>query len=286
MFGSMAGERRIGQEVEISVRGAHCMVGTVRLHYLEFDSGAGGRPMLILPGITSPAATWGFVARHLAKDRRVIVADIRGRGMSDNRPGLGYGLDDYSSDALGMMHAADIEQPILLGHSMGARIGVRLAARNPSALSSLILVDPPLTGPGRAPYPTALQSYLSAHEAASRGATVDEFRRFNPTWTEAQIADRLEWLPTCLPEAITATYANFHSEDIHSDLRLIDCHTLLIRAAQARVVTSEGAQEVTSLLKHGEAAEIAAGHMIPWDNLPDFLDCVLAYLRAREHAHP
>lgn len=278
----MDGDSRSDAAGQISVRGAHCLVNGVRLHYLDFDCDKTRTPMLILPGITSPAATWAFVARHFAEERRVVVADIRGRGLSDNRPGLDYRLDDYAADALGMIEAAGLEKPILLGHSMGARIGIRLAATCPSSLSALIMVDPPLTGPGRPPYPTPLASYLSAHEAASRGAAIEEFRRFNPSWTAARIAERLEWLPTCSPESIVATYGYFHSEDVHSDLPHISCPSLLVRAARASVVTREGAAEVAKLMKSVETAELDAGHMIPWDDLPAFLGCINGYLNERD----
>lgn len=263
---------------DMQVRGAHCTVNGVRLHYLDFRAGGEGVPILILPGITSPAATWAFVAKHLARDRRVVVADIRGRGLSENRPGLSYGLDDYAADALGMIAAADLDQPVILGHSMGARIAIRLAATRPHSACAVILADPPLTGPGRPPYPTPVVSYLKAHAAASNGASVEQFRPLNPSWSDDQIATRLKWLPTCAVEAIRATHDNFHAEDIHADLPHILCPAMLIRAANATVVTSEGAAEVLSLLRHGVVETISAGHMIPWDNLVEFLDIVNRFL--------
>lgn len=273
----MAGKSARSAIGAVQFHGTHCTVNGVRLHYLDFRGGSDKRPILLLPGITSPAATWVFVAERLAADRRVVVADIRGRGLSDNRAGLGYSLDDYVADALGMMQAARLEQPVILGHSMGARIGVRLAARHPAALSALIMADPPLTGPGRAPYPTPLDSYLTAHAAASTGATIAEFRAFNPTWTDQQISLRLQWLPTCSLEAITETYDYFHSEDIHADLPQVVCPALLIRATKARVVTEEGATEIQSLMPHLAIADVSAGHMIPWDNLPDFLASIWSF---------
>ena len=192
-----------------------------------------------------------------------------------------YRLDDYTADALGMIEAVALGRPVILGHSMGARIAIRLAATHPGSTTALILADPPLTGPGRRPYPTPLESYLTAHAAASRGATIDEFRLLNPTWSDEQIALRLEWLPTCDVEAIAQTYAYFHSEDIHTDIANIACPALLIRAANAHVVTPEDAAEVVTLLKNGAVEEVAAGHMIPWENLPGFLEPIERFLESR-----
>ncbi len=261
-------------------RGAHCMANGIRLHYLDFNPSAPGAPIVLLPGITSPAATWAFVAKRLAEDWRVIVPDIRGRGLSASEPGLGYSLDDYAADALGLIEAVGLERPAVIGHSMGARIAARLGATAPKVASKLVLADPPLSGPGRDPYPTPLNSYISARDAACRGATLEAFRALTPSWTDEQIALRIEWLPSCSVEAITVTHQNFHDEDIFPDFPKLVCPTLLIYATQARVVTEKAAAEVASLLPNGQTVGVRAGHMIPFDNLEDFLDVTRRFLRA------
>jgi N-formylmaleamate deformylase len=264
----------------ISRRGAHCMANGIRLHYVEFYSAPDQTPILLLPGITSPAVTWSFVAERLATTHRVLVLDIRGRGLSESRSGSGYTLDDYVQDARGVIEVLKLERPIVIGHSMGARIAARLGTTAPNLLSKLVLVDPPLSGPGRAPYPTPLSNYLNAIEAASRGATIDEFRRYTPTWTDEQIALRLEWLPTCSVEAVTQSHRMFHEEDIFPDFARLICPTLFIHAAKATVVTPEQAKEIATLLPDGQTVPVAAGHMIPWDNLQDFLAVMRPFLEA------
>src|SRR5579885_2241772 len=262
----------------ISRRGAHCMANGIRLHYLEFQSASGDPPILLLPGITSPAITWSFVAERLAATHRVYVLDIRGRGLSESRAGLSYTLDDYARDARDVSEVLGLGHPVVIGHSMGARIAARLGAMAGDLPSKLVLIDPPLSGPGRAPYPTPLSSYLTAIEAASRGASVDEFRKFMPTWTDEQIAMRLEWLPTCSVEAVTQTHRNFHEEDIFPDFPRLSCPTLLVYAAKADVVPAKAAAEIATLLPSGRAVPVQAGHMIPWDNLEDFLAVVREFL--------
>jgi N-formylmaleamate deformylase len=264
--------------MSIARRGAHCMANGIRLHYLEFFSEPKAPAILLLPGITSPGVTWSFVAEQLASTHRVFVLDIRGRGLSENRSGLGYTLDDYAGDARSVIEVLGLDRPVVIGHSMGARIAARLGATAQQLPSKLILVDPPLSGPGRAPYPTALSNYLNAIDAASRGATVDQFRRFTPTWTDEQIALRLEWLPTCSVEAVTQSHRMFHEEDIFPDFPHLICPTLFIYAAKATVVTAEQAKDIGRILPKGQTVSVAAGHMIPWDNLQDFLAAIRSFL--------
>ena len=56
--------------------------GDLRLHVLDY--GGAGVPLVVLPGITSPAITMDFVARELTDLVRPIVVDVRGRGLSDS----------------------------------------------------------------------------------------------------------------------------------------------------------------------------------------------------------
>ena len=79
-------------------RGRHVTVDGVRLHYLDLENSGGesmNPPILLIPGITSPAITWEFVGRRLAAFTRVLILDNRGRGLSSGGAELGYSLEDY-----------------------------------------------------------------------------------------------------------------------------------------------------------------------------------------------
>ena len=97
-------------------------------------------------------------------------------------------------------------------------------------------------------------------------------------WTDEQIALRLEWLPTCSVEAVTQSHRLFHEEDIFPDFPRLICPTLFIYAAKATVVTPDQAKEIGFLLPNGRTVPVAAGHMIPWDNLQDFLGAMKPFL--------
>jgi hypothetical protein len=51
--------------------GGHVFANGIRQHYLRY--GGKGQPIILIPGITSPAITWGFVAERLAERHDVYV---------------------------------------------------------------------------------------------------------------------------------------------------------------------------------------------------------------------
>ncbi len=244
----------------------------IRLHYLEY--GAGEPSILIIPGITSPAITWEFVAEPLAVQRRVIAYDVRGRGLSD-KPAAGFTLPDYAADAAGLIEALELRRPIVLGHSMGARIAAALGAGYPELVGPLILVDPPLTGPGRSPYPTSPESFQEQLQEAYAGTTADAVRRFYPRWNERELQLRAEWLGTCDEHAVMETRRLFEVEDFFRYWAHLRPPLLFIYGIESPVVTAEGVTDIRTANPAAEVVGIAgAGHMIPWENLDDFIGAV------------
>jgi N-formylmaleamate deformylase len=251
-------------------------VNDVKLHFLEY--GSGSPVVLLLPGITSPAITWGFVAERIAEFARVLVLDNRGRGLSDQRPGLNYGLDDYAADAVGLLRELDVRDAVVLGHSMGARIGIRLTANHPERVAKLVLADPPVSGPGRRPYPSPLEQYLKRIDAASRGETVPPSTRPTPE-TPEQARLRVEWLPTCSREAVIASYQSFDEEDIFGDLPRITCPTLLLYAELGGTITDDEANEIVRLPGVATSRKLeGVGHMMPWYDLEQFIEAIRPFI--------
>jgi N-formylmaleamate deformylase len=248
----------------------------LRLHFLEHGE-ADKPPLVILPGITSPAITWDFVARELEPDFHVFTMDVRGRGLSDR--GESYVVETLARDLAESVQALGLERPAVLGHSAGARIAVAFAALYPQLRGSLVVADPPLSGPGRAPYPTPRQAFVESLHLAQKGATAEVMRPFFPTWTDEQLALRAEWLATCDERAVVEVHRLFHEEDFFEYWPRVAPPTLFVWAGAAPVVGAAGAAEVAAANPQAEVVELAgAGHMLPWDDLGGFLRIVRRFL--------
>lgn len=257
--------------------GANVPANGIRQHVLRY--GGHGPAILLVPGITSPAPTWGFVADALGADHDVHVVDVRGRGLSTSGPGLDYGLDACAADLNALVDALGLRNVTGLGHSMGARHLLRAA--HGRRFERLVLVDPPVSGPGRRPYPTPLEWYVDSMALARRGASVEDLRPFVPSWTDSEIRLRAEWLHTCEEAAVITSFRGFHEDDVHRDIAGLSVPTLLMAAERGGVIEDGDAAEIMSLCPGIEFTRIAgAGHMIPWDNLPGFLAAVRHFMRS------
>ena len=263
------------------VHGQHLLAEGIRLHYLEHAGE--GPPLIVIPGITSTAVTWEFISARLAEFARVYTLDTRGRGLSSGGPDLDYWLADYAGDTANFIAALGLDAPIVLGHSMGARIAIKLAAVAPDCVGRMILVDPPVSGPGRRKYPIPLQWYFDGIDAASRGDPVDTSNPVLRNWTEDQLALRNEWLPTCDRKAIEHSHRSFEEEDIHKLLPDIRCETFMIYAEKGGTVREQDADEIVGAIPNASRVRIdGVGHMIPWDNLDAFVAAVRGFVDASD----
>ncbi|MDI5927159.1 alpha/beta fold hydrolase [Rhizobium leguminosarum] len=249
--------------------GANVFANGIRQHYLRY--GGKGPAVILIPGITSPAITWGFVAERLAERYDVYVIDVRGRGLSSTGPDLDYGLDAMAADVVGFALALGLSTPALLGHSMGARIAIRAAVAAPEAFSRLALIDPPVSGPGRRAYPSKLTWYVDSIRLALKGIDAEGMKAFCPTWTDEQLKLRAEWLHSCYEPAIVTAFEDFHKDDIFPDLPKLKQPAMLMVAGRGGVIESVDVDEARSLYPGLEITRVPnAGHMIPWDDFDGF----------------
>jgi N-formylmaleamate deformylase len=261
--------------------GGNVTANGIRQHYLRYGGATaiGGDPVIVLPGITSPAATWAFVGERLGRQFDTYVLDIRGRGLSSAGVELDYSLDAQAADVIAFAEAVGIERYSIVGHSMGARIGIRAASSHPARLARLVMVDPPVSGPGRRPYPAKLPWYMDSIRLSLAGIDADGMRAFCPTWSDAHLRLRAEWLHTCDERAILESFNAFGTDDIHTDLPRLKVPALLITAGRGDVVLPSDLAEFKSLVPQLATAHVAnAGHMIPWDDEEGFYCALGSFL--------
>lgn len=255
--------------------GANQRANGIRQHYLRYGGQQGPRAqrdaVIIVPGITSPAITWGFVGERFGREFDTYVLDVRGRGLSAASHELDYSLEAQADDVIAFADALGLHSYAIVGHSMGGRIGIRAAAHRPRGLKALVMIDPPVSGPGRRAYPSKLPWYVDSMKLAREGCSVEQMRAFCPTWSEDQLRLRAEWLHTCDERAVIASFEGFHSDDVHQHLPAVKIPALLIVAGRGDVLLPADIDEIRTLLPQVDVARVDnAGHMIPWDDEAGF----------------
>ena len=135
----------------------------MRLYYKDYEARAAGKlPVLCLPGLTRNSRDFEHVALRLQQDRRVLCADLRGRGRSQHDPNWqNYHPGAYVADILLLLADAGVPRCILLGTSLGGILSMMISATYPALVGGVILND---VGPEVAPEGLArISSYVGRH---------------------------------------------------------------------------------------------------------------------------
>ncbi len=114
------------------------------LHARDYPAAAGEPllPVICLHGLTRNARDFDRLAPWIAaRGRRVLAADVRGRGLSDRDPAASYWLPTYADDVRRMAEALGIARAIFVGTSMGGLITMELAAWAPDLIAGAIIND-------------------------------------------------------------------------------------------------------------------------------------------------
>jgi 3-oxoadipate enol-lactonase len=114
---------------------------SVKLHYE--DSGAptaNAQTIVFSHGLLWSGHMFHKQVAALRTEYRVITYDHRGQGQSELTPD-GYDMDTLTTDAIGLIEQLGIAPVHFAGLSMGGFVGMRLAARHPQLLRSLILME-------------------------------------------------------------------------------------------------------------------------------------------------
>ncbi len=102
----------------------------------------GRPPVVLLHGFLDQGRSFDPVARRLARRHRVIAPDHRGHGRSGRvGPGGYYHFADYILDLAALVEHLGADEVALVGHSMGASIGVYYAGSFPDRVNALALLD-------------------------------------------------------------------------------------------------------------------------------------------------
>lgn len=99
-----------------------------------------GKDLIMLHGWGQDVSSFWGVVDKLKDDFTVWLIDLPGFGRSKN-PVMAFSVSDYSEVVRNFILEHKIHKPILLGHSLGGRISIKLSSKYPDLISKLILED-------------------------------------------------------------------------------------------------------------------------------------------------
>src|SRR5215831_13039193 len=127
---------------------------------IHVRSGGRGPAVVLIHGFGDTGDMWAPLAAELARDRTVVVPDLRGMGLSSHPPG-GYDKRTQAEDIRAVLAHLGIDGAAIVGHDIGTMVAYAYAARYPDKTEKLVAMDAPV--PGIPPWDDILRNPLLWH---------------------------------------------------------------------------------------------------------------------------
>jgi pimeloyl-ACP methyl ester carboxylesterase len=220
--------------------------------------------LVAINGLGGLEYVWDGLAKFLAPRRRLCVLDLPGHG--DRPAAIDYHYDALVTDAISHIRSPRFA---LVGWSVGAAIAWLVAARNPSRVTHLVLVEPaaPHQSPfrvGPVPDPIHTFTFGSLDKAVETLSAVDS----SATETDVRRSYKLNaagrWEPRFDPKIYPALVedARERGEALGLELANVGCPVLVVRGERS-FITEKMALDVVGLAPDARLLTVAgAGHFL------------------------
>ena len=122
----------------------------MKLFHRTYGSGS---PVIILHGLFGMSDHWVILAKQLAKAFKVFIPDLRNHGRSPHNNEFDY--ITLQNDLNEFINDQNLNEVILIGHSMGGKVAMYYALNNQETVKKLIILD--ISPVSKAPSPEIIQ---------------------------------------------------------------------------------------------------------------------------------
>ncbi len=241
------------------------------------DSNSNKQPVILLHGLGGCSDKWKSVIDILSASYRVIAPDIIGYGQSD-KPVVNYTPTYMVSFVKKFITAIDIENPHIVGASLGGQVAVQFAARYKQYMSKLVLVSP--AGIMKRSTP-ALDQYIMAalyprESSVSHALQLMEGSERPPSKTLIQLFMTNMKRPNAKMAFMSSLLCFKNSNTIHRHLKKVTTPTLLVWGDDDPIIPVSYAGKFTSVLPNCTFTTIPNCGHTPYVQYPEHFCKILS----------
>ncbi len=195
------------------------MVNNNLISYSKVNAQAGQCALVFLHGWRSSKEVWQGVASKLQQAGcSIYMLDLPGFGSSPT-PKSNFTVSDYASLVAEFIKKQDLGKVVLVGHSFGGRVGIKLAATESELIAKLVLAD-------------SAGFAMESRKKSGYGLVAKLVKPFfKPSFMQGlrkqvyKLIGAEDYLAT---PSLQKTFVNAVSEDLTQDMKRVSCPTLII----------------------------------------------------------
>ena len=257
------------------------------LHYE--DTGSGREAIVFAHGLLWSGRMFQPQVAALKGRYRCVTFDFRGQGESEVAAS-GYDMDTLAGDAAALIQSLGIAPCHFLGLSMGGFVGMRLAARRPELITSLMLLEtsadaePPENIP-RYKLLSLISRYVSLRLVGGKVMAIMFGQKFltDPARTAEREEMRRRLLANNRTGIYRATNGVITRQAVYDEIKAIRAPTLVVVGDQDVATPLDKARRIQSQIPNSQLVMIpGAGHTSTIEEPAAVTAAIDAFLAALE----
>ncbi len=191
---------------------------------VNYAASGTGPPVLLLHGWGANAESFAAVQAFLTRRFSAYALDLPGFGSSDEPPDT-WVLDDYAQTVEEFAGQLGLRDAVVIGHSFGGRVAIKLGARKHLAITKMVLVDSAGIRPRR---PVSYYVRVYAYKAIKGALQLPLLRGPGRNWLEAYRRRAGSSDYRSASPAMRQVMVRVINEDLTSLLPSLACPVLLV----------------------------------------------------------
>ncbi len=221
--------------------------------------------------------TWADVMDRLGDACVCVTPDLRGFG---GNPAAAFTVEDSADDVIGRCDALGLGRVVVVGHSMGARVAMAVAARRPDRVAALVLLAP--SPPTPEPMTPAARATLAAARDDRYAAERMVGHATGGGLSPAQVAAAVDDVLAADPLAWRAWVDVGSKQDLTALVCDVTCPvTVLSGDRDAAIPTDVVEREVVARFAGAKLIRVpGAGHLLPLEAPDAVVEAIRAAMAA------
>ncbi len=200
--------------------------------------GKGLPPIVFVHGFGCARSDWDEQVAYFSPKHDTVAVDLGAHGSSPGRPEHAK-IETHGADVAALMQQLDLGPSILVGHSMGCRVVLEAAQRQPSRTKAIILVDGSRLGE------TGSKAYMARAKAIAdmgyaKFVTAAFAQMFGAEYDKAKAAAIIRRAVERDPEICGALFVDIGRYDSEHMDRVLGATKVPLLAIQTTVTGSDG----------------------------------------------
>ncbi|QBN18249.1 alpha/beta fold hydrolase [Flavobacterium nackdongense] len=197
-------------------------------------SGQGKESILFIPGFASSGEVWNETKAKYEKDFTCYALTMAGFADVKAQPNATF--KNWETSIVNYIKENKIEQPILIGHSMGGGLALAIASDYPDLIKKIVVVDalPCLAALMDPAFKAVEKIDCSAMIDQMSAATNEQFYQMQKMSIARLVADTSKqdlivgWSVTSDRKTFGAMYCDFSNTDLREKIKTIKCPSLIL----------------------------------------------------------